>query len=355
MQSGPVLRPWLNGVRAYTPGKTALSDHGRLASNEAPHPLPTIRSENAEGLLGEINRYPDPTAQELRRAIADTHSVDPAEVVVGNGSDELIHLLIQAYAAFTGSIAVASPGYALYALCAQRLGAQTVTVELDGWTHDLDAMANVDTDIAFICNPANPTGTVVEPASLAHFIRTSRAKLVVIDEAYAEFNTAEALDTMSVAVTSPRTIVLRTFSKAHALAGARVGYFVAHKSIADTIRAIQLPFSVNSVAQHLATRSLQESDNALKNVASIVSIRHELQDLLDDLEIHYVPSEASFVLALTERSEELVAHLARHSIAVRPGADLGINNAARITVPAEYGFTGLEQALRIFSRKELVR
>ncbi len=133
-------------------------------------------------------------------------------------------LLIQAYAAYTGSIVTATPGYSLYELCAGRLGARVERVPLIDWRHDLGAMATADVDVAFICNPHNPTGTVVRPEDLLSFIGESAARMIVIDEAYVDFAAEAGLDTVAEAVREPRVVVLRTFSKAHALAGVRVGY-----------------------------------------------------------------------------------------------------------------------------------
>src|SRR5699024_5410879 len=128
--SGPILRPWLADLPPYVPGVPAENASGRLASNEAAEPPAWLTRTAPAVPIEAFHRYPDPTARDLREKLARHHGVQPEEVLVGNGSDELIQLLIQAYAAFTGSITVAHPGYAMYGLCATRLGAQVTDVPL---------------------------------------------------------------------------------------------------------------------------------------------------------------------------------------------------------------------------------
>jgi histidinol-phosphate aminotransferase len=258
-------------------------------------------------------------------------------------------LLIQAYAAFTGSVLVATPGYSLYSLCATRLGSARHEVPLVDWKHDLDGMARVECDIAFICNPHNPSGTVVDAADLNSFIENSAARLIVIDEAYIDFSTEPRFDTVAVAVRDPRVVVLRTFSKAHALAGLRVGYLIAHRDIASILDSLRLPFSVNSVAQALARRSLDRPDDTARAIEAIVANRDRVEEILTECGFEYVPSQGNFVLVLTEQSDRVVQHLASLGIAVRPGRDVGVENAVRLTIPSADGLPALEQAVQHFT------
>lgn len=352
MPARPQVRPWLSGARTYRPGRRIEDGDGRLASNEAPAP-PTALVRDLSLASMQLNRYPDPSAAGLRRRIAERHGVDAEQVVVGNGSDELISLLVQGYAAYTGHVVVAHPGYSMYELCASRLRAQVTRVDLRDWRHDLREMARVEADIAFVCDPANPTGSVVPRDELEWFVENSAARMIVLDEAYAEFDTSRRADSLGWAVGSPRVVVLRTFSKAQALAGARVGYLVAHQEIADVVRSLRLPFSVNSVAQALAERALDHPGATDTAVRQLVEDRTRLQEVLDLHGFAYVPSQASFVLVLTPESDGLVAHMAEHGIAVRPGRDLGIRDAVRVTVPGPAGMDRLEDAFASFGKAAL--
>jgi histidinol-phosphate aminotransferase len=303
----------------------------------------------------DLHRYPDPTAQALRAKLAEVHGISPDEVVVGNGSDELIQLLILAYAAFDGSIAVADPGYSLYSSCATRLRADVRKVPLtDEWRHDLAAMSAEDVDIVFVCNPHNPTGTSVDGEQLAAFVRNSAARMVAIDEAYIDFAATGTFDAIREAVQRPRVAVLRTLSKAHALAGLRVGYLMAHRSIIDALTRLRLPFSVNTAAQDAAVDALAHRERTAEEVARIVARRTEVESLLRKAGLDVVSSEASFVMALSSASDRLVDHLARHGVAIRPGRDLGVPDSVRVSVPSAEGLDRLASALAGFRADEVV-
>ncbi|WP_055480262.1 pyridoxal phosphate-dependent aminotransferase [Sphaerimonospora mesophila] len=345
MQQRPLLRPWLEGAVGYRPGLKAATQDGRLASNECPAPPAWLSARSVDTADLDLHRYPDPEATALRTALGELHGVDPDEVVVGNGSDELIMLLIQAYAAYTGSIVTATPGYSLYELCAGRLGARVERVPLIDWRHDLGAMATADVDVAFICNPHNPTGTVVRPEDLLSFIGESAARMIVIDEAYVDFAAEAGLDTVAEAVREPRVVVLRTFSKAHALAGVRVGYLVAHRDIAQTIARLRLPFSVNTLAQITAANAVAHHTETANAVGEIVHSRLRVEEMLRRHGLEFVPSQANFILVLTPQSDLVVDHLASHGIAVRPGRDLGVPDAIRLTIPSAAGLARLDSAL----------
>src|SRR5699024_7879799 len=206
------------------------------------------------------------------------------------------------------------------------------------WTHDLIAMGRQDVDIAFVGNPHNPTGTVVDPKDLLRFLETRAARLVVLDEAYIDFVSSRLRPpAIRIAVRDPGMVVLRTFSKAYALAGLRVGYLIGHKSIISTLTRLRLPFSVNSAAQHYAALSLDHAPALSDDIRDTVARRHELVALLGDVGLTVLPSEANFVLAITSGSETLAHRLSTHGIAVRPGKDLGIPDAVRVTVPSAVG------------------
>lgn len=341
----PEPRPWLAASPGYRSGSTTAVPEGRLASNESPASPAWVAREAPDLADLDVHRYPDARVDDLRSAVAEANGVDPAEVVVGNGSDELIHLLVQAYAAYTGGIVTATPGYALYTLCARRLGATVTEVPLTDWRHDLDAMAAVPADLAFVANPHNPTGTVVAPDALARFAAEAAARAVVVDEAYVDFTTGPRLDTVALAVRAPRLVVVRTFSKAHALAGMRVGYLIAHRDIAEQIERLRLPFSVSAPAQRLGVLALRHADETAERVREIVANREHLVTLLRAAGLEVVDSQSNFVLVLTPASERLLARLAEAGIAARPGRDLGVPDAVRLTVPSSAGLRRLAAAL----------
>ncbi len=338
------LRPWISEIEPYVPGKPAEGDAGSLASNESPFgPSPGVQEAVFEA-LARLHRYPDPLADELRRALGHDLDVDPECILVGNGSDELLYLLSLAFAA-GGTVVCADPPYRLDELVARVVGATPVKVPLVGYRHDLEKMAAIEADVAFICNPHNPTGTVVARASLEDFLDRCRARVVVVDEAYVEFTDDPQIGSVVGLAEGGRVVVLRTLSKLFGLAGARVGYLVASRPVVDVLRRIRPPFSVNAVAQAAAIAGLADLEHRLSVRTMTLEGRKRLTELFERSGYDIVPSQANFILVLAEDEVGLCSQLLRGGVSVRPGSTLGIPGAIRVTVPTDDGFRLLEHAL----------
>jgi histidinol-phosphate aminotransferase len=331
-------------LQPYIPGRPSPSEAGSLASNESPFGASPKVAEALAGCAARIHRYPDPLASGVGAALARLHGVDPECILVGNGSDEVIYLLAMAYAA-GGRAVCADPPYRLDEIVPQIMGATVVKVPLVGWAHDLDAMAEVDADIAFIVNPHNPTGTTVSRQAIRVFAERSPARLVVVDEAYVEFaDDPEAL-TM-VHETGGNLAVMRTFSKAYGLAGARIGYLVADPAVVDALRRIRPPFSVTSPTQAAALAALEDTEHLEWVRAQTRRGRERLTAAFRAAGYEAVPSQANFVLVVASDAEELQARLERGGVSVRLGANLELPGTVRVTVASDEGFELLERALR---------
>ncbi|MDQ6526129.1 histidinol-phosphate transaminase [Nocardioides sp. LHD-245] len=335
-------RPWLRDLRTYQPGSHTAREEGLLASNEASYTVPPTVAEDVLAVVAHLNRYPDPLADELRQEIARVHGVEPEQVLVGNGSDELIFLLTWAFAAGGGSIVCADPAYQLDVLAARAAGAEVTQVPLVDWRHDLVAMARVEANVAYVINPHNPTGTARELNDIRTFARSSRADLVVVDEAYIDFADVDSALPLAAA---GEVLVLRTLSKLYALAGARVGYLVGPPEVLDVLRAIRAPFSVNSLAQAAALAAIRSTEHYRWARAEVVENRARLNRLLAAQGMNAVPSQANFVLVPGVDEALFVACAAEVGVAVRPGRSLGIPGAVRITVPGAGGLELLGHAL----------
>lgn len=176
-------RPWTAALDPYVPGRPAASDDGSLASNEsAPGASPAVRAAIQEA-AARIHRYPDPLADEVRAALASELGADADSILVGDGSDELIYLLVMAFAAMGGRTICADPPYRIHDIVPGTLGCQVTRVPPRRWAHDLGAMAHAEAELAFIRNPHNPSGTTVGHTEIARFSAQSKAGLVVLDEA----------------------------------------------------------------------------------------------------------------------------------------------------------------------------
>ncbi|MDQ2814139.1 MAG: histidinol-phosphate transaminase [Actinomycetota bacterium] len=335
--ASPRFRPVLDSFSAYRPGRTPVSATGKthkLSSNESPFgPLPSVVEVIAEAARS-VNRYPDHSAQLLSQAIADRFGVPLGHVAVGCGSVGVTQQLLEAIGEPGAEVIYAWRSFEAYPTLADLAAAESVRVPLRDETHDLAAMADAITPrtrLIFICNPNNPTGTVVHAAELEDFLDQAPPDcLVVLDEAYREYVRDEAVpDGIKLYRDRPNVAVLRTFSKAYGLAGLRTGFLIGHEPVAAAVRLTMLPFTVNSIAQAAAIASLAAEDELLERVEFTVEERTRVREALvaDGWEVP--PTEANFVwLRLGEHTGEFAAACEANGIAVRPfGAE-----GARVTI-----------------------
>ena len=328
----------------YEPGLTTaevMSAFGlkkavKLASNESPFPpLATVRDIASEG-LASANRYPDAPARELRAALADRHGVGADQVVVGNGSCELILLAAQALLDPGTTVIYADPSFSLYPHLAASAGAEGIPVPLaaDGG-HDLETMAaHVDerARLLVICNPNNPTGVYLPPEAIEALLKTvPRDLAVLVDEAYFDFvDRPDAGRVMSLARDAPNLLVTRTFSKAHGLCGLRVGYGVGSAEWIAALDAVRQPFNTNSVAQAAALESLKHPAEFVKRTEAIVAERARVADAVGALGVAVRPSEANFIQI--DAGSDWHEQLLRRGIIVRKGEALGAPGTLRVSI-----------------------
>ncbi|WP_433475786.1 histidinol-phosphate transaminase [Spirillospora sp. CA-142024] len=323
----PRFRSVLDRFVAYKPGKVVVSPEGRsfkLSSNESPHgPLPSVVDAIGEAARN-VNRYPDNNATALTEAIASFCGVPADHVAVGCGSVGMTQMLLEAVAEPGAEVVYAWRSFEAYPLLVSLSGATGVQVALRDETHDLPAMADAITDrtrLVFLCNPNNPTGTIVRRAEIEAFLdRVPADCLVVLDEAYREYvRDDEVPDGLTLYGDRPNLAVLRTFSKAYGLAGLRIGFLVAHPLVAGAIRKTFLPFSVNSVAQAAAIASLEATEELLERVEGTVKERDRVRDTLLADGWTVPPTEANFVwLRLGDRTMEFSAACDAQGVSVRP-------------------------------------
>ncbi|MBG0827193.1 histidinol-phosphate transaminase [Planomonospora sp. ID67723] len=333
----PRFRAILDTMPAYKAGKAVVSADGRsfkLSSNESPYdPLPSVVEAVAKAAT-EIHRYPDPAATGLANALAERYGVPPEHVALGAGSVTVAQQLFETVSEPGAEVVYAWRSFEAYPLLADLAGATSVRVPLVEETHHLEAMAEAitpNTRMIFVCNPNNPTGTVVHAAELEAFLnRVPEDVLVVLDEAYREYvRDADVTDGLTVYRDRPNVAVLRTFSKAYGLAGLRVGYLIANEPVAAAVRKTMVPFAVNHLAQAAAVASLEAEDELLERVEAVVKERTRVREALIAQGWTVPATEANFVwLRLGERTLDFAGACAAEGVAVRPFADEG----ARISI-----------------------
>src|SRR5688572_19863995 len=273
---------YVRSIAAYQPGKP-ISELARemgleerniikLASNENPRGIGPRTRAAIDAALGEIARYPDGNGFELKQALARRYHVDIGSIVLGNGSNDVLELVALAFLGPGRAAVFSQHCFAVFPLATQARGARSIVVPARNYGHDLEAMAKAiddETYVAWIANPNNPTGTFARHEEVEAFLkRVPERVLVVMDEAYNEYLTPELRsDTVKLLKRHPNLVITRTFSKAYGLAGLRVGYALAHSSVADVMNRVRQPFNVNSVALAAARAALDDMEFVARSYA----------------------------------------------------------------------------------------
>jgi len=335
------LRPELAELPAYVEGKT-VAGAIKLASNETVFgPLPSVRAA-IDRAVAMVNRYPDNHNAELRSRLAQHLNAEtgggfaPEHIAVGGGSVNLCQRLVQAAASVGDEVLYGWRSFEMYPLQVRVAGAVPIHVPLRDETFDLSAMLTAVTNrtrLIFVCNPNNPTSTVVEPQALASFVDAVPSHiLIAIDEAYVQYiRNGMRPDSLGLVRSYSNVVVLRTFSKAYGLAGLRVGYAVGDPQVITALNKVSVPFTTTNVSQAAAIASLEAADELLARTDAVVAERTRVSETLRDAGFTVPPSQANFVwLPLGMRTLAFVEQAADARIVVRPyGAD-----GVRVTIGA---------------------
>ncbi len=297
------FKPHIAKLPAYKPptvppGVERVVD---LSSNENPlGPSPRAVAALREA-VGTVNRYPDAAGTALKAALADKWGLSPANVALANGADEWVLLLCLSLADPGDEVVMAHGSFISYLLRATEVGAKVVRVPLRDYTHDLPAMAEAITDrtrLVFVCNPNNPTGTMVDAAAVEAFLKRVPERVpVVLDEAYYEY-VADPGYTRSVdylRAGCENLIVLRSFSKVYGLAGLRVGYMLAHEKVIDYVERARPPFNVNRLAQVAALAALDDEEHVRRSVEANEAAKDFFYHELAALGLHPIPTHTNFM------------------------------------------------------------
>jgi histidinol-phosphate aminotransferase len=328
------VREDLAGIPDYIPGRK-IPGAIILSSNEVPgRPPDAILTAIAEA-AGDVNRYPQMGCDDLMARLSDTLDITPDRLAVGCGSVSLCQQLIQAMCRPGDEVVFSWRSFEAYPILTQVVGATARKVPLTAdQRQDVDgllAAITAATRLVFVCNPNNPTGTVVTADELNRLLENVPDHvLVVLDEAYREFVTDPAVpDGFQLASTRDNVAVLRTFSKAYGLAGARAGYCVAPPNVAEGVRKVVIPFSVNKLAQAAAIASLDAADELLARCANVIKERARVYAELRAIGYEVPPSQGNFLwLPLGERTTAFNEHCVDHKVLVRSFAGDG----SRVTV-----------------------
>lgn len=334
-------RACLDALPAYVAGHAADDpDSFKISSNESPFgPIPAVRQAMIDVMDG-LNRYPDMVAHDLRSELAGRFGVAPEQVVVSTGSVTVTGLVIQALCEPGDEVVMPWRSFEAYPILVGGHGAASVQVPLNGdYALDLDAMAAAVTErtrVVIVCSPNNPTGAAVTHDQLEAFLaKVPENVVVVLDEAYFQFADPGAhFDGLRAFHAHSNTVLLRTFSKIHGLAGARVGYAVAHPRLAAALNKVNVPFSASSLAQAGALAALTDEAMGAVNVRShlIQAERERVQDAITELGWDIPDSQGNFVFfPMGERSTEFTAFFAGRGLVLRQYGDDGVRATIDVT------------------------
>lgn len=332
---------YIEAIKPYVPGKPieelerelGIKKSIKLASNENPAGPSPAALEILKDSMRDIHRYPDGSGYYLKKELSVMLSVRENELILGNGSNELIEMAARTYMKQGDEAVMAAPSFVVYAMAAQAVGAKPVQVPLKDYTHDLDAMAAAitpKTKMIFIANPNNPTGTINRASDFEKLMKNiSGDILVVADEAYFEYvSDTDYPATLEYFRSGKNILILRTFSKIYGLAGLRIGYGIANKEIVTAMNRVRAPFNTSAPAQRAALAALGDRGHLTYSKDINETGKKFLYGELKSMGIKYVPTEANFIYILVDNAASIYEKLLGLGIIIRP---IG-QNSVRVTI-----------------------
>jgi histidinol-phosphate aminotransferase len=313
------------------------ADIVKLASNENPLGMSPKAQMALEEAIYEIARYPDGNSFALRDAVSQKYGVQPAQIVFGNGSNDILELAARAFLSAGDETIYSQHAFAVYPLVTQAVGANGVVVPAVDFGHDLPSFLKAitpKTKLIFVANPNNPTGTLISKTDLKAFLQqVPKHILVVLDEAYDEYlSSVDKSEAIGWLAEFENLIISRTFSKAYGLAGLRVGFGLMHATLADLMNRVRQPFNVNSLAQVAATVSLQDEDFVARSYAANQAGMTQITQGLEQLGLSYIPSYGNFVSFKVTNASAVNQALLKQGVIVRPVANYEMPDYLRVSI-----------------------
>ena len=348
MTKGIYPQRGLESIKPYVPGKPiedvkreyGLNDVIKMASNENPLGVSPKALAAMQSALPRLNHYPDAASYEFRSALAEHFRVDRSQVAVGNGADDLILELSMAYLEDGDEVVVSRSSFPMYDIYTAAMRARMIKTPLtQGLGIDLNAMADAITErtkIVYVCNPNNPTGTIVHAVEVEALIqRVPEDVIVVLDEAYVEMVDTDSFPNSLAYIQDGRknVFVLRTFSKVYGLAGIRIGYGFAHPDIVSTLFKIKPPFNVNVLAQAAGIAALKDSDFVAQSVDANKAGRQMLGRELERMGLSYAESHTNFILIrIGPNAADVQQGMLKRGVIVRPCGGYDLPEFLRVSI-----------------------
>ena len=335
----------INSIKAYEPGKPikelerefGIKNSVKLASNENPIGQSLLVIDAVKENLASMHRYPDPRGHDLLEALSKKYNIKTENIVIGNGSDEIISLLANAFLDSDEEALMPLPSFLMYEICVKIAKGTPIMVPLKNFQIDFNKMIekiSKKTRMIFLTNPFNPTGSIFTKENFLKFAKkVPEDILIIVDEAYFEFvkdNTA--YNSLENPLSDKRVVTLRTFSKAYGLAGFRIGYGIMDKEIAKIIHKIRPPFNVNSLAQAAGLAALNDVEFLDKSVEFILNGIDFIKTELDKINLNYHPTHANFLMInVGKDSSDVFNDLLKLGVIVKSMKSYGFNNWIRVS------------------------
>ncbi|MBN1299049.1 MAG: histidinol-phosphate transaminase [Actinobacteria bacterium] len=361
------LKPWINDLPVYVAGRTieeikkkyGLKEVYKMASNEnILGPCDEVRQYLSEN-LDDINYYPDSDAYEIRYMIARKYGLLAENIIMGNGTDQIIEMISDCFIDRGDNIVTADPNFIIYEKAALKCGGGVIKVPLAKDTFRQDPKAIVssvdkNTKIVFLANPHNPTGTTIEEKELSFMLQNIPDDIIVVlDEAYYEYLSEGCkIDTVSFLKNNPNLVLLRTFSKIYGLAGLRIGYGIAGTEVISALNKIRMPFNTSLIAQRAAVKAIENDWYAEEIRWGVESQKEIFYKVFEKEGVEYIKSEANFILLNAgKHSGEIIEKLLKAGFIVRPGENLGFAGYIRVTISrSEINKKFLDKFVNIFKQ-----
>lgn len=342
----PLVPSYIENLEPYKPGGTieeiqakyGLSKIVKLASNENPFGPSPKAVEAIQKVLGDIHRYPDAGGIKLRETIAKKHEVKVENVILGNGSEGIMSSIMRTFLVDHDELISSSGSFIGFTVLANASGKKVTWVPLNKYKFDLQAMIpyiTPNTKIIYLCNPNNPTGTIFTKQEFDEFYKhVPERVLIILDEAYFEFAEEYPEYPNSMNYRYDNVITLRTFAKAHGLAGVRIGYGMAHDRLITNLMKIKLPFEPNMLAQAAAIAAWNDNEFTKKYIDNNRASKSFFYSLFKECGLTYIESYANFVmldLVKEEKVQHLHSELLKRGVMVRPLKSFGIPNGLRVS------------------------
>ncbi|MCG8687901.1 MAG: histidinol-phosphate transaminase [Desulfobacterales bacterium] len=334
----------INTLKPYEAGKPlkevereyGITNAVKLASNENPFGFSPRVSEAVEKQMAEMNRYPEPVPHSLCKKIAEKFNVHMDNLVVGNGSDDIIALLAHGFLNPGDEALMPLPSFLMYEISVKTAKGVPVMVPLTDFTTNLDGLVSAvtpKTRMVFVTNPFNPTGAVITEEEFKEFAKKLPENvLIIVDEAYIEFVRDESVyNSLKKPLTDPRIVTLRTFSKAYGLAGFRIGYGVMDTQVAEILNRIRQPFNVNALAQAASEAAFEDTDFLAKSIAGTHEGIDYLTQELTGMGFDVLPTQSNFLMVdIKTPAKEVFEKMLKQGVVVRSMASYGFDTFLRI-------------------------